>query len=60
MQVLMQFGDGTFKEISVGATDPEEAVEEARTWVKDNAWFEAVDEDGNDLAEYPLIGPHER
>ena len=44
--VLMQFGDGSSKEIEVEATDPEEAVEEAATWVKDNAWFEVYDESG--------------
>ena len=43
MIVQMQFGDGSFKDIEVEATDPEEAVEEARTWVRDNAWFEVVD-----------------
>lgn len=58
--VLMQFGDGSHHEISVEATDPEEAVEEARTWVKDNAWFEVYDDDGGEQKiEAPLIGPHE-
>lgn len=59
--VLMQFGDGTFHEISVEATDPEEACEEARTWVKDNAWFEVYDDDGGEQkAELPIIDPHGR
>ena len=53
--VLMQFGDGTFHEIEVEATDPEDAVDEARTYVKDNAWFEVQDENGEgSLAETPL------
>jgi len=52
--VTMQFGDGTFKEIEVAATDPEEAVEEAKNWVSDNAWFEARDEQGDVLAEERL------
>ncbi len=41
--VTMQFGDGTSKEIEVEATDPDEACEDARAWVKDNAWFEIED-----------------
>jgi flavin-binding protein dodecin len=53
--VLMQFGDGSSKEIEVSATDPDEAVEEARTWVSDNAWFEVYDESGLEtLAEVQL------
>ena len=44
--VVMQFGDGSSKEIEVEATDPDEAVEEAKDWVKDNAWFEVYDETG--------------
>lgn len=53
--VLMQFGDGTQKEIEVEATDPDDAVEEARDWVRDNAWFEVYNEDGSDvLAEEKL------
>ena len=53
--VTMQFGDGTFKEIEVEAEEAEEACEEARTWVKDNAWFEVADEDGQEtLAETKL------
>jgi hypothetical protein len=38
----MQFGDGTHKLIDVEATDPEEACEQARDWVNDNAWFEVT------------------
>lgn len=53
--VLMQFGDGSSKEIEVSAADPDEAVEEARDWVRDNAWFEVEDEStGEKLAEEPL------
>ena len=53
--VLMQFGDGSSKEIKVSATDPDEAVEEARDWVRDNSWFEVYDENGLDvLAEEQL------
>ena len=54
--VTMHFGDGTFHLIDVTSTDPEEACEEARTWVKDNAWFE-VDHPMTDekLAEVPLV-----
>lgn len=44
--VIMQFGDGSSKEIEVEASDPDEACEEARTWVKDNAWFEVMDSNG--------------
>lgn len=55
MIVQMQFGDGTFKDIEVTSDDPEEAVEEARTWVKDNAWFEVNDEQTDEsLAEVHL------
>lgn len=55
--VTMQFGDGSFKEIEVTADDPDEAVEEARDWVRDNAWFEVEDEETNEkLAEVPLYG----
>jgi len=55
MIVLMQFGDGTFKEIDVESDDPAEAVEEARTWVSDNAWFEVSDPETDEtLAEEPL------
>ena len=52
--VLMHFGDGSFKEIEVSATDPDDAVREARDWVNDNAWFEVDDEQGNVLAEERL------
>jgi flavin-binding protein dodecin len=53
--VIMQFGDGSSKEIEVSAEDPEEAVDEAATWVKDNAWFEVMDENGLEtLAEETL------
>ena len=52
--VLMQFGDGTFKAIEVTKADPEEAVEEAKDWVSDNAWFEIQDENGIVLAEERL------
>lgn len=53
--VLMQFGDGTHKEIEVEATEAADAVNEARDWVKDNAWFEVNDPDtGQDLANVPL------
>lgn len=40
----MHFGDGSFKLIEVTETDPDDAVEAAATWVNDNAWFEAHDE----------------
>lgn len=50
--VHMHFGDGSFKEIEVGATEPDEACEEARDWVNDNAWFEVEDAStGEKLAE---------
>lgn len=53
--VTMQFGDGTFKEIEVDATEEDEALNEARTWVRDNAWFEISDDEGNTGDELPLI-----
>lgn len=57
--VLMQFGDGTFHAIEVDATDPDEACEEARDWVNDNAWFEVEDPgSGKKLAEEPLRPVH--
>lgn len=52
--VQMHFGDGSYKDIEMTADDPEEAVEEAKTWVNDNAWFEVSDEDGNELARVAL------
>lgn len=56
--VLMQFGDGSHKEIQVEATEPEAAVEEARDWVRDNAWFEVYDDEGGEQkAELPLWKP---
>lgn len=54
MIVLMQFGDGSYKEIEVTSDDPETAVEEARDWVTDNAWFEVTDDQGEQLAHLPL------
>lgn len=48
--VTMQFGDGSNKIIEVEADDPIEACEEARTWVKDNAWFEVIDNKGDAIA----------
>jgi len=42
--VSMHFGDGSSKPIEVEIEDDEgkvEAEEQARTWVADNAWFEA-------------------
>jgi hypothetical protein len=57
--VLMQFGDGSFKEIEVEATEPDEACEEARTWVADNAWFECQDEEGERASdEHPMTPVH--
>lgn len=53
--VLMQFGDGNFHAIEVDADEEQEALEEAREWVRDNAWFEVADEDGqNTSAELKL------
>lgn len=43
MIVTMHFGDGSSKDISVESNDPEEAVEQAKDWVSDNAWFEVTD-----------------
>lgn len=48
--VLLQFGDGSHKEIEVEADDPEEAVEEAKDWLRDGAWLEVQDEQGRNLA----------
>jgi len=50
----MQFGDGTFKLIDCASNDPEEAVQEARDWVADNAWFEVYDEAGEVVGEERL------
>ena len=56
--VLMQFGDGSHKEIQVEAEDPEKACEEARDWVNDNAWFEVYGNDGGEqIAELPIRDP---
>lgn len=52
--VEMHFGDGSFHEIEVEATDLDEAVAEAQRWVKDNAFFQAHDEDGRVMAERSL------
>lgn len=49
-KVIMHFGDGTFKDLEMTAEDPEEAVEQAKDWVSDNAWFEVLDEQGDILA----------
>lgn len=49
--VLMHFGDGSFHEIEVEADDPEEACEEARTYVNDNAFFRVEEQDGECRAE---------
>jgi flavin-binding protein dodecin len=46
MVVQMHFGDGSFKEIEVESSEPDEAIQEARDWVSDNAWFEVMDEEG--------------
>ena len=43
MIVTMHFGDGTWKQIEVTSDDPDVAVEEAKDWVHDNAWFEVTD-----------------
>jgi hypothetical protein len=50
----MHFGDGTHKEILSLASSPEDACDEIRTYVLDNAWFEVIDEEGNTLAERKL------
>jgi hypothetical protein len=47
--VVMHFGDGSFKDIEVEATDPDEAVEQARDWVNDNAWLEVRDEASDEV-----------
>jgi hypothetical protein len=56
--VLMHFGDGSFKTIEVDSSEPEEAVEEAREWVADNAWFEVSDENDEVAAETPMTPVH--
>jgi hypothetical protein len=48
--VLMHFGDGTFKELEMTEENPDDAVEQANTYVIDNAWFEVQDADGQVLA----------
>jgi hypothetical protein len=50
MIVTVHFGDGTFKLIEVVSDDPQKAVQEAKTFVLDNAWFEVEDESGQVLA----------
>jgi flavin-binding protein dodecin len=52
--VLMHFGDGSFKTLEMSADNPQEAVEEAKTWVSDNAWFEVQGDQGEVLAEEHL------
>lgn len=54
LTVTMHFGDGTHKEILSLASSPEDACDEIRTYVLDNAWFEVIDEEGNTLAERKL------
>lgn len=57
MKVILQFGDGTSKEIDMGDTydkEPETAVEDAKEWILDNAWLEVQDEEGNNVAEIHL------
>ena len=54
MLVTMHFGDGSQKLVNVEATDPTAAVEEARDWVMDNAWFETLDVDDQITAECRL------
>jgi hypothetical protein len=49
MIVVMHFGDGSFKEIEVESLDPEKAVEEAKDWVLDNAWFEVTEPETDDV-----------
>lgn len=44
--VLLHFGDGTFHAIDVEADDPETAINEARTFVQDNAFFRVEEQDG--------------
>jgi len=41
--VLMQFGDGSHKEITVEVEEREEALQAARDWIDDNRWFEFAD-----------------
>jgi flavin-binding protein dodecin len=47
--VTMHFGDGSFKELEMVATDPDEAVKEAKDWVTDNAWFEVTDPSNDEV-----------
>jgi hypothetical protein len=54
MMVTMHFGDGSYKLIEVTSDDPDEAVREAREWVSDNAWFEALDDEDQVAAKVPL------
>ncbi len=53
-RVTMHFGDGSFKEPDMPSEDPEEACEEAKNWVSDNAWFETTDEQGDKNFELKL------
>ena len=55
MIVTMHFGDGSFKLLEMTSDDPQEAVEEAKNWVNDNAWFEVSDPNsGEKLASVTL------
>ena len=54
MIVTLHFGDGNNHQIEVTSDDPDEAVQEARDWVEDNAWFEALDEHDKVVASVPM------
>lgn len=47
----MHFGDGSFKEIDMGDVSAEDAAERTAEWVRDNVWFQAVDENGDDVGD---------
>jgi hypothetical protein len=52
VSVLLDFGDGSRHELQVTATDPDEALAEARDYVLDNAYLVVEDADtGATLAE---------
>jgi hypothetical protein len=44
MLVTMHFGDGSSKDIEVESDEYLIALEEAKEWVSDNAWFEVTND----------------
>lgn len=54
MFVTMNFGDGHYFPLEMESNDPEEAIEEAATYILDNVFLTVESEEGDIIESVPL------